>query len=398
LAGHVILEPNIPLDRLAETAARRFEERFHRSPGWMAVAPGRVNIIGEHIDYNDGFVLPMAIERYVVVAADTSSHTRTLHLYSDPLKEEIRLALDDPQATRGWARYAAGVVAGFENRGNQVPSFDALILSNVPLGGGLSSSAALEVAVATLLEGLTGQTLEPAQKALLCQKAEHDYAGVPCGIMDQFSSVFGKKDQLLLLDCRSQEIQDVPFQSPDLAILVTNCNVKHELTGGEYAKRRAECDAALLKIGRPGWREVSMMEWEQARAKLSDVEARRAKHVISEIARTRQAAEAIAEGDWTTLGSLMDASHQSLNHDFEVSCDELNALVEIAQGIGPEGGVFGSRMTGGGFGGCTVTLAKTDQLPSITRTIHDLYAARVGITPHLFATRPAMGAAILRGR
>jgi galactokinase len=396
LAGDVILEPNIPLDRLAETAARRFEEQFRRSPRWMAAAPGRVNIIGEHIDYNDGFVLPMAIERYVVVAADTSFKTDTLHLFSDHLKEDVRLALDDKHTTRGWSRYVAGVVAGFKDRGVVVPAVDALILSNVPLGGGLSSSAALEVAFATLLEAITGHPLSPAEKALLCQKAEHDYAGVPCGIMDQFSSVFGKKDQLLLLDCRSQEIQGVPFQSPDLAILITNSNVKHELTGGQYAKRRAECDAALAKIGRPSWREVSMKDWEQAQAKLSEVESRRAKHVISEMARTRQAAEAIVKGDWARLGSLMDASHQSLHQDFEVSCDELNALVEIARGIGRNGGVIGSRMTGGGFGGCTVTLAQTDQLPSIAGQIHDLYSARVGITPHLFATRPAIGATLLR--
>lgn len=396
MAGDDILEPNIPLEQLAKNAARRFEQEFRRPPRWIAAAPGRVNIIGEHIDYNEGFVLPMAIERYVLIAAAPSSITGSVHLFSDHLKEEVRFALEDKQSTKGWARYVAGVVAGFEDRGVGVPSFDALVLSNVPLGGGLSSSAALEVAVATLLEAITGHFLSLEEKALLCQKAEHQYAGVPCGIMDQFSSVFGKRDHLLLLDCQSRAIDLIPFQSKNLAILITNSNVKHELTGGEYAQRRSECDAALAKIGRPSWRDVSMKDWEQAHAKLSEVEARRAKHVIGEIARTRQAAQEISQGDWAQLGSLMDASHESLRQDFEVSCDELDELVEIARGIGQAGGVIGSRMTGGGFGGCTVTLVETDHLTSIASKIDDIYFARVGIKPHLFASRPAAGAALLR--
>jgi galactokinase len=396
LTGDGILEPNVPLDRLVETAANRFEQQFHRSPQWIAAAPGRVNIIGEHIDYNDGFVLPMAIERYVVIAADPSHTRNAVHLFSDNLKEDVQFTLDEKQAARGWARYVAGVLAGFERQGIDIPSFDALVLSTVPLGGGLSSSAALEVAVATLLEAITAHSLLPREKALLCQKAEHEYAGVPCGIMDQFSSVFGQMDQLLLLDCRSQSIETIPFRSAERAILVTNSNVKHELTGGEYAQRRSECDAALKKIGRSSWRDVTMKDWEQAHPELSDAQARRARHVIGEIARTQQAAKAIVQSDWSRLGALMDASHESLRRDFEVSCDELNALVEIAREIGSAGGVIGSRMTGGGFGGCTVTLVETDRLPAIAQQVHEHYRARVGITPHLFATRPAMGATLMR--
>ncbi len=201
--------------------------------------PGRVNLIGEHIDYNDGFVLPMAIERYVVIAAAPSddSSSRRATFYSSDLREcvDVQLARASTPTLSGWGRYVEGVVSGFFASGYETPPLQAVIGSSVPTGGGLSSSAALEVATATMLEGITNRRLDPVAKALLCQRAEHDFAGVPCGIMDQFSSVFGRPDELMLLDCNSQEIKPVAFHCDDVSVLITNSNVKHELAGGEYA-------------------------------------------------------------------------------------------------------------------------------------------------------------------
>src|SRR6266404_6293357 len=228
------------LNELANDVADQFDKAYGRPPRWIAAAPGRVNVIGEHTDYNDGFVFPMAIERYTVIAAAPSLNgAKTIQLRSiagaAPAHIDLARALN-PAKQGAWFNYPLGVIAGFLARGINPGSFDALVDSTVPLGGGLSSSAALEVSTATLLETITGKTLDPIEKALLCQKAEHDYAGMPCGIMDQFISVMGKKDHLLLLDCRSRKPELVPMSDPAVALLIINTNVKHELTGGEYAK------------------------------------------------------------------------------------------------------------------------------------------------------------------
>jgi galactokinase len=390
------LERNPSLDELTEQAACQFRSVFGHDPTHFAAAPGRVNLIGEHIDYNDGFVLPLAIERYVVIAGRPicDSSEPLIRLFSDPLRSEISFPLRNlvPDTTRDWAKYVAGVVAGYQDRQSTLPSIEACIVSSIPLGGGLSSSAALEVAAATLLEQITQTCLEPVEKALLCQRAEHLFAGVPCGIMDQFSSVFGRSNELLLLDCRSQTIEPVPFLFPDWTILVSNSNVKHALTGGEYAQRRAQCDQALHLLNKPSWRDVSMEEIAELSGKHDNVLLRRARHVVGEIVRTQQAAQALGKSDGATLGTLMNASHDSLRDDFQVSCDELDVLVDIARTIGPAGGVIGSRMTGGGFGGCTVSLIETSRAEEIATRIRFGYQDRTGIEPTLFVTRPAPGA------
>jgi galactokinase len=271
-----------------------------------------------------------------------------------------------------------------------------MIQSTVPLGGGLSSSAALEVATATLLEAITGRTLEPVEKALLCQQAEHQYAGVPCGIMDQFISVLGRKDQLLLLDCRSRRTELVPMSDPSVALLITNTNVKHELGSGEYARRRAQCEAAAKALNVSSLRDATDLMLEKSKSRTEDVVFRRARHVIGENARTTQAAREFGASNWIEAGKLMYASHDSLRDDYEVSCAELDAIVEIAQDIGPKGGVYGCRMTGGGFGGCTVALVKTDAVDSITKKIGRDYQQKTGIEAALFVSRPAAGATILK--
>jgi galactokinase len=288
------------------------------------------------------------------------------------------------------------VIAGFLARGVKLGGFDALIHSTVPLGGGLSSSAALEVSTATLLEAITGLKLDPVDKALLCQKAEHDYAGMPCGIMDQFISVMGKKDHLLLLDCRSRKPELVPMTDPSKALLIINTNVKHELTGGEYAKRRAQCEQAANILSLPSLRDATADMLLRARGRMEDVVFRRARHVIGEIERTPHAAEAVRASNWTTVGQLMYASHDSLRDDYEVSCPELDAVVEIAQAIGTKGGVIGCRMTGGGFGGCAVALVQSAAVAPISQQIAAAYQKKTGLSATLFGSRPAAGATVIK--
>ena len=290
-----------------------------------------------------------------------------------------------------------GVLAGFQALGLSLPGFDAMLHSTVPIGGGLSSSAALEVATATLLELITGRKLDPVEKALLCQKAEHDYAGMPCGIMDQFISVMGRKDHILLLDCRSRETQLVPMSDSSVALLVTNTNVKHELTGGEYAQRRAQCEEAARILGIPSLRHATAETVNGAKPKMSDVVYRRARHIVSEIERTVHAAEGVRASNWPTVGQLMYASHASLKDDYEVSCPELDAVVDIALNIGLKGGVYGCRMTGGGFGGCTVALVDSSRVQAISEQIATAYEKKTGIKPTLFESRPAAGASVIKG-
>jgi len=260
----------------------------------------------------------------------------------------------------------------------------------------LSSSAALEVCTATLIEAATGKTIDPVEKALLAQKAEHDFAGVPCGIMDQFISALGREGHLLLLDCRTRKTELVPMNDPSVALLVVNTNVKHELGSGEYAKRRAECEEAARVLGVASLRDATAGQLEKAKDKMNDVVYRRARHVIGEIGRTVHAAEGIRASDWPAVGQLMYASHAALRDDYEVSCKELDAVVEIAEAIGLQGGVYGCRMTGGGFGGCAVALVKADAVDAITKKIAGDYLAGTGIEAAIFASRPAAGATIIK--
>jgi len=384
---------------LAGVAAREFFRQFAASPNVVVAAPGRVNLMGEHIDYNDGFCLPMAIERYVVIAAAlaTDKERAAANLFSTAFAGSITISLDSqPQSpSKGWGRLVNGVVAGFMQRGLKIPSFNAVIHSNIPLGAGLASSAALEVATATVLEELTGVSLEPRDKALLCQQAEHRFGAVPCGILDQFSSVFGRTDELMLLDCRSAQIQRIPFGVRDVSVLITNSNVKHDLADGEYALRRRQC--AIENLASSSWRDVTAEALERDCGKLSAIEYRRGCHIVSEISRTTDMAEAIQRNEWPRVGELMYASHESLRGDFEVSCKELDILVELAKDIGPHGGVIGSRMTGGGFGGCTVSLVATLRADEIMHKLTSRFRSRTGIEVTAFLSRPARGAYVLRG-
>jgi galactokinase len=388
------------LQELTTHVSQQFAKTYGRQPRWIVAAPGRVNVIGEHTDYNDGFVLPMAIDRYAVMAADRPVDGKNVIQIRDTAKgvEPALIDLSAPvkPGTPKWSNYPRGVVAGFLARGIKPGGLDVLLHSTVPLGGGLSSSAALEVCTATLLETVTGKKLDPVEKALVCQKAEHDFAGMPCGIMDQFISVMGKQDHLLLLDCRSRKPELVPMADPSVAILIINTNVKHELTGSEYPTRRKQCETAAKNLGVPSLRDADTEALEGAKSKMDEVVYHRARHVIGEIERTVHAAEGIRASNWPTVGQLMYASHYSLRDDYEVSCKELDAVVAIAESIGIKGGVYGCRMTGGGFGGCAVALVKADAVEEISKKIAADYKKKTGIEATIFCSRPAAGATVLK--
>lgn len=385
------------LNEQAQCVSRAFLEQFDRRPSWLAAAPGRVNLIGEHTDYNDGFVLPMAIDRYAVLAGGPAAAAAKFRAHSLELDETREFRANDPGGRKNgdWTNYLRGVVDGCKANGLWAGPLDLALISSVPVGAGLSSSAALEVAMATLLEAATGKKLGRKNKALIAQQAEHDYAGVPCGIMDQFASSLCREDQLMLLDCRSAVPAMVPFTDPDIAVLIINSNVSHELTDGEYAERRSQCEEVAEQMSLSALRDASMKQLDAARAQLDDVLYRRARHVISENVRTLEAADACRAGQWKKVGELMVDSHFSLRDDFEVSCPELDLLVDLALEIDQEQGMFGSRMTGGGFGGCTVSLARKDVAADIGRMIADTYRERSGIEASVFVTRPARGAHIL---
>jgi galactokinase len=242
---------------------------------------------------------------------------------------------------------------------------------------------------------MTGQTLEPVDKALLCQKAEHEFAGVPCGIMDQFASVMCRADHLMLLDCRSRSIEHIPLLDAAITVLIINTNVKRELSGGEYAERRGQCESAARKLGVASLRDSRFPQLQARRQYLEPTEYKRARHAISEIGRTVSAAAAVKAGNWPEVGTFMYASHDSLRDDYEVSCAELDLLVDFAREIGPSGGVIGSRMTGGGFGGCTVSLVETAKADAVAEQLAAKYRAKTDIEPTVLTSRPARGAHVI---
>ena len=384
---------------LVGQTTQRFEGEYAQAPHWIVAAPGRVNLIGEHVDYNDGVVLPMAIDRYVVMAAspgELGSQGSVAEFYSVELGESCQVLLDQP-ITPGeidWSSYLKGVIAGFVERGYPIPPFRCLIQSSVPLGGGLSSSAALEVALATLLETILGVSLCGSEKALLCQAAERQFAGVPCGVMDQFASVYGKENRLLLLDCRSNELRKIPFESNNATWLVVDSKQQHALASSEYSNRRNACEEIKQILGCSSLRDVSLVDIEAMQSSLGEVLFKRARHVVTETPRTLDMAEAIGAQNWERAGQLMDASHRSLRDDYDVSSVELDLIVSIAQKIGVSGGVFGSRMTGAGFGGCVVCLVRAQSVASIIDTIEIEYESATRVKPTLFESRPAAGASV----
>jgi galactokinase len=359
-------------------------------------APGRVNLIGEHTDYNEGFVLPMAIERraYVAGAPNASSKVRVKSL---TLGQSFEFDLERPGSKRRgqWIDYVEGTARALLERGFPVVGTDLLIDSDVPAGAGVSASAALELSIGLTLAVLGG-TPEPdrVKLALAGQAAEHQYVGTMCGIMDQYIAAMGQTDAALLIDCRSLETRSVPIRLNDVSVLVCDTRVKHELSSSEYNLRRAEClrGSNILAKSLPGvrtLRDVSVADFERFATELPGVVRSRCRHVVTENARTLAAAEALSAGDLRTMGRLMSESHVSLRDDYAVSCEELDVAVDIARA---EPGVYGSRMTGGGFGGCTVSLVDNGAVARVGRAVKEAFAARGWKEPELFASKACQGA------
>ena len=375
-----------------QRAAARFAQRYGRAGSFAAVAPGRVNLIGEHTDYNDGFVFPMAIDRHTVVVGSAGEPGR-IRVYSQVLDATVDIPLGAaPTAGEpAWANYLRGVVVGFLRLGHRLPALDLLITSDVPLGAGLSSSASLEVALATALEAALGIRLPAMAKARLCQKAEQELAGVPCGIMDQATSALAEAGSALLIDCSDESVRAIPLPA-DVAVLVSNTGVKHNLGDGAYAQRRAECAAAAAALGVASLRASSPQAVAAAQDRLDPVIYRRALHVVHENARTLAAADAFERDDLAAVGRLMYESHVSLRDNYDVSCAELDGLVEIARGIGSAGGVIGARMTGGGFGGSTVTLVRARDAATVGARIALAYQETFARATAPFVARASRGA------
>jgi galactokinase len=363
-----------------------FTQSYHQRPRIFST-PGRVNLIGEHTDYNEGFVLPMAIDRRTFVAA-AANGTREVRVRSLDLNDQASFSLDTAEVPFGknWLGYVAGVALELRSQGAKLSGTDLAILSDVPIGAGLSSSAALEVSVASALLAVNGQQLDPTAVALVAQAAEHKYVGTRCGIMDQLTVSLAQKDHALLIDCRSLKIRNIKLKLPEAVVVICNTNVKHELASSAYNQRRQECEQAvdILRRRLPAirsLRDVDLEALEPQAQDLSEVLRRRARHVITENARTVAAASALERGHLQEVGKLMYASHNSLREDFQVSSSELDLLVQLAEGFE---GVFGARMTGGGFGGCTVNLVRRDRVELFEEYIHKNYSARSGVEPAIY--------------
>jgi galactokinase len=330
-------------------------------------APGRVNLIGEHTDYNAGFVMPAALP-FACCAAITPREDRVLAIHSENFGERAEFSLDDPdpQPRKDWTDYVRGVAVMLQRDGHTLRGADLRLNSDVPIGAGLSSSAAIEVATGfSLLSIASANEIDRVKLALACQRAENEFVGMRCGIMDQYISCLGKEAHALMIDCRSLEYRLAPL-SPELELVIADTRVKHELASGEYNVRRAQCEEGARAIGVATLRDATLLMLENAKGRMSEVVYRRCRHVISENRRVTQAVDALAAADFASFGKLMNASHASLRDDYEVSCAELDALVVAAQALP---GVYGARMTGGGFGGATVNLVEKQYAEQVAKQL-----------------------------
>jgi galactokinase len=387
---------------LQRRVRRGFQRYFDALPDFVVRAPGRVNLIGEHTDYNDGFVLPMAVDRAVWIAlrprddARVVGHSLDLDQTAEFSLEEVRSGQrggDTDRGTTGWGEYLKGVAWALQEAGYALRGWEGVVAGDVPIGAGLSSSAALEMATARAFAVTSGLPWDPTAMAKIGQRAENEWVGVNCGIMDQAISAAGVAGHALLIDCRSLEIQPVPLP-PGTAVVVLDTATRRGLVDSAYNERRAQCEAAARFFGVPALRDVSVAQLQARADRLDDVTRRRARHVVTENARTLQAAEAMRRHDAVELGQLMDASHASLRDDFEVSSDELNAMVACARQQEP---CYGARMTGAGFGGCAVALVRAGAAHDFATASATCYQATTGITPHVYVCAGTNGAEVVEG-
>jgi galactokinase len=376
---------------LQERVAREFERRFQSPPAWVVRAPGRVNLIGEHTDYNDGFVMPMAIDRAVWIALRRREDRRVaVHSLDFDQAAEFRLDKLQQEGT-GWVEYLKGVAWALQGAGYALPGWEGVLCGDVPVGAGLSSSAALEMATARAFAAVSGWPWEAAAMAKLGQRAENQWVGVNCGIMDQMISAAGVAGHALLIDCRSLETQAVPLP-PGTAVAVLDTGTRRGLLDSAYNERRAQCEAAARFFGAPALRDVSVERFEAQATHLEEAVRQRARHVVTENERTLQAADALRRGDAVAFGGLMDASHASLRDDFEVSSHELNVMVACAH---QHGACYGARMTGGGFGGCAIALVRAEAAQAFAAGVATNYQSATSITPNIYICAATNGAEVV---
>ncbi|WP_024871418.1 galactokinase [Tolumonas lignilytica] len=381
---------------LKEKVLAVFQRSFGGEPDLFVRAPGRVNLIGEHTDYNDGFVLPCAIDYETVVAVQRRDDDQVVVVAADYANQRDEFSLTQPitvHADQLWSNYIRGVVKYLLEKGLALKGLNLVVSGNVPQGAGLSSSASLEVAIGEAFNQAYQLGLTPAAIALNGQEAENKFVGCNCGIMDQMISASGEKDHALLLDCRSLETRLVKMPE-DLAVLIVHSNVKRGLVDSEYNTRREQCEAAARHFGVKALRDVNLAQLQSAaeQGKLEPVVYQRARHVITENARTLAAADALAVGDLEKMGVLMAESHQSMRDDFAITVPAIDTLVEILQqAIGREGG---ARMTGGGFGGCVVALLRPAQVDAVIAAVAEEYPAKTGLKPTCYVCKARAGAGI----
>jgi len=378
------------------TLTQAFQSHFFKTP-LIAFAPGRINLIGEHTDYQEGFVFPAAVEKGIWVAIQ-KNNLPLCQLYSIDFDQEFKFELNAFSPKKGhWATYVMGMVALLNQAGYSIPGFDMVIGGNIPVGSGLLSSAALSVAIGTALSGLFDFQIPKKSIALYAQKSEHLFAGVNCGIMDPYASAFGVKDKALLLDCRTNTHEEVPVILGEYSLILVNSKVKHSLADSAYNQRRESCEESvrILQANFPEiktLRDLSVADLEKVENILTPTLFPKAKHVITECNRVHEAAKELKSGDLESFGTLLKASHQSLSKDFEVSCPELDFLAEKSWELG---GVLGSRMMGGGFGGCTINLVKNSELDAFKSQICCAYSAQFEITCEFIPVKISSGAQLV---
>lgn len=367
----------------------RFHSRYACAAAFVARAPGRVNLIGEHTDYNEGFVLPMAIDRDVTIVG-APRQDRIVRLYSADFDQESTFSLDAiaPEPAAPWSNYMRGVAAMLQNDGLALRGFDGVVSGDVPIASGLSSSAATEMATVMAFCAASGQSIDRVRAAQLSQRAENQFVGVNCGIMDQFISSLGRAGHALLIDCRSLGYELAPLPA-GVTVLVVDTTAPRTLAGSAYNQRRRECEEGARLLGARSLRDVSVQEFERRRDVLPDVVARRCAHVIHENQRVLDAVAALRRNDLSAFGALMNQSHDSLRDLYEVSSAELDAVVDIARG---EPGVHGARMTGAGFGGCAIALVDDDAAAALADRIAVEYPRRTGRAPNIYPCAASDGA------
>ena len=364
----------------SEPLVQEFKSRFGQDPMLYASA-GRINLIGEHTDYNGGFVFPGAIDK-VIMAAIRPNGTDKVRVFSIDIDDYAEFGLNEADApSQSWARYIFGICREILKRGGRVEGFDAVFAGDVPLGAGLSSSAALESCFAYALNDLyNDNTIDKFELARIGQSTEHNYCGVNCGIMDQFASVFGRKDHLMRLDCRSMEFEYFPFSPKDHCLVLVDSRVKHELADSPYNKRRASCERVSKRLGIETLRDATMEMLDAVKSDITAEDYFRAKFVIEEKDRVLAVCDALNSGDYETVGRCMYETHAGLSKDYEVSCEELDFLNDVAR----ECGVTGSRIMGGGFGGCTINLVKNDLKNKFIETAKARFNERYGHEPKVY--------------